>query len=82
MLTDYFPILVFLGVGIGMGAVLLAVGAISGPRNPSDEKNSAYECGFEAFEDSTFASISSLFCSSFSTWKLPSCFHGQSCLIL
>lgn len=52
MLTDYFPILVFLGVGIGMGAVLLAVGAILGPRNPSDEKNSAYECGFEAFEDS------------------------------
>lgn len=52
MLTDYFPILVFLGVGIGMGAVLLAVGVILGPRNPSDEKNSAYECGFEAFEDS------------------------------
>ncbi|HEY7905974.1 MAG TPA: NADH-quinone oxidoreductase subunit A [Wenzhouxiangella sp.] len=52
MLTDYFPILVFLGVGIGMGLVLLAAGGILGPRNPSDEKNSAYECGFEAFEDS------------------------------
>jgi len=52
MLTDYFPILVFLGVGIGMGAVLLVVGSILGPRNPSAEKNSAYECGFEAFEDS------------------------------
>lgn len=52
MLTEYFPILVFLAVGAGMGIALLLVGGILGPRNPSEEKNSAYECGFEAFDDS------------------------------
>jgi NADH-quinone oxidoreductase subunit A len=52
MLTEYFPILVFLAIGAGMGIALLLVGGILGPRNPSVEKNSAYECGFEAFDDS------------------------------
>ncbi len=52
MLAQYFPILIFLGVAAGMGAVLLLVGGILGPRNPSSEKLSAYECGFEAFEGS------------------------------
>jgi len=52
MLTEYFPILVFLVIGAGMGVALLLVGGILGPRNPSEEKNSAYECGFEAFDDS------------------------------
>lgn len=52
MLTEYFPILVFLAIGAGMGIALLLVGGILGPRNPSEEKNSAYECGFEAFDDS------------------------------
>jgi len=35
-----------------MGVVLLLVGGILGPNNPSSEKLSPYECGFEAFEDS------------------------------
>ncbi|TVS11758.1 MAG: NADH-quinone oxidoreductase subunit A [Wenzhouxiangella sp.] len=52
MLAEYFPILVFLGVGIGMGVVLLLAGGILGTRNPSRSKDSAYECGFEAFDDS------------------------------
>ncbi len=52
MLAEYFPILIFIGIATGMGIVLLLVGGILGPRNPSSEKNSAYECGFEAFEDS------------------------------
>ncbi|MCH8478020.1 MAG: NADH-quinone oxidoreductase subunit A [Wenzhouxiangella sp.] len=52
MLADYFPILIFLGVASGMGIVLLLAGGILGPRNPSSEKLSPYECGFEAFEDS------------------------------
>ena len=52
MLTEYFPILVFLAIGAGMGIALLLVDGILGPRNPSEEKNSAYECGFEAFDDS------------------------------
>jgi NADH-quinone oxidoreductase subunit A len=52
MLTDYLPILVFLAVGVGMGVVLLLAGGILGSRNPSRAKDSAFECGFEAFEDS------------------------------
>ena len=52
MLTDYFPILIFLGVAAGMGVALILVGGILGPRRPDAEKNSPYECGFEAFEDS------------------------------
>lgn len=51
MLAQYFPVLMFLGVAVGLALVLLSVGFILGPRNSSEEKNSAYECGFEAFDD-------------------------------
>jgi NADH-quinone oxidoreductase subunit A len=51
MLAEYFPVLVFLGVAAMLGAILLAVGGLLGPHNPSSEKLSPYECGFEAFED-------------------------------
>ena len=51
MLAEYFPILVFLVIAAVMGVTLLAVGGLLGPNNPSSEKLSPYECGFEAFED-------------------------------
>ena len=51
MLTEYFPILVFLMVASGLGIALLTVGGILGPNRPDSEKLSPYECGFEAFED-------------------------------
>jgi len=51
MLENYIPILIFLGIATGLGIVLLLVGFILGPQNPDREKNSPYECGFEAFED-------------------------------
>ncbi len=51
MLTEYFPILIFLIIASGLGLVLLTVGGILGPRRPNSEKLSPYECGFEAFED-------------------------------
>jgi NADH-quinone oxidoreductase subunit A len=51
VLESYFPVLVFIIVGMVMGAVLLAVGFILGPNRPDTEKGSPYECGFEAFED-------------------------------
>ena len=51
MLAEYFPILLFLAISIALGAVLLSVGAVLGPRRPDSEKLSPYECGFEAFED-------------------------------
>jgi NADH-quinone oxidoreductase subunit A len=39
-------------VSLLMGSVLIILGKILGPSRPDAEKNSPYECGFEAFEDS------------------------------
>ncbi len=52
MLQQYLPILIFLAVAGAFGLVLLGLGFVLGPRRPDAEKVSAYECGFEAFEDS------------------------------
>lgn len=51
MLENYFPILMFLGIGFVIGCVTLIVGFLFGPHRPDDEKLSPFECGFEAFED-------------------------------
>ena len=51
MLAEYWPILLFLVIATGLGLVLLAVGTVLGPKSPDAQKRSAYECGFEAFED-------------------------------
>ena len=51
LLRDYLPILVFLGIAIGLGLVLLAAAAVLAVRSPDPEKVSAYECGFNAFDD-------------------------------
>jgi len=51
MLGNYLPILIFLGVAGVLAVVLLGLGFLLGPRRPDAEKLSAYECGFEAFED-------------------------------
>src|SRR5215510_9891569 len=52
MLQNYVPILVFFGVALALGIVLMSLGFFFGPRKPDAEKLSAYECGFDAFEDS------------------------------
>ncbi len=52
MLENYLPILIFLIVGLGLGAVMILAGSLLGPKRPDSEKLSPYECGFEAFEDS------------------------------
>ncbi|MCC7547666.1 MAG: NADH-quinone oxidoreductase subunit A [Burkholderiales bacterium] len=51
MLQEYFPILLFILVGLGVGVVPVALGWLIGPNKPDSEKLSPYECGFEAFED-------------------------------
>ena len=51
MLTEYFPILLFILVGLGIGVALPLGGKLLGPSKPDPEKLSPYECGFEAFED-------------------------------
>ena len=52
MLAQYLPILIFLGISGVIGVVLIILGGLLGPTRPDSEKLSAYECGFEAFEDS------------------------------
>jgi NADH-quinone oxidoreductase subunit A len=51
MLEQYFPILLFIIVGLGLGVVLLSLGSLLAPSKPDPQKDSPYECGFEAFED-------------------------------
>ena len=51
MLEQYFPILLFIIVGLGLGVIMLSVGSLLAPNRPNAEKLSPYECGFEAFED-------------------------------
>jgi NADH-quinone oxidoreductase subunit A len=51
MLEQYFPILLFIIVGLGLGVMLLSAGSMLAPNKPDPEKLSPYECGFEAFED-------------------------------
>lgn len=48
---EYFPIIFFVILGIGMGGILLIAGRFVGPHKPDSQKNSPYECGFEAFDD-------------------------------
>ncbi len=55
MLENYFPILMFILVGLVVGAAPLLLGGglsrLTGVHRPDSEKLSPYECGFEAFED-------------------------------
>ena len=51
MLDSYFPVLLFILVGLGVGIGPLVLGKILAPHKPNNQKNSPYECGFEAFED-------------------------------
>lgn len=50
-LDQDLPILLFILVGVGVGVVPQVLGRLLGPVRPDSEKNSPYECGFEAFED-------------------------------
>ncbi len=51
MLAEYLPTLLFLIVAVGIGVALLLIGWALGPQRPSEAKMSAYESGFDAFDD-------------------------------
>ena len=51
LLAEYLPLVVFLGVGLFIGLALLIAPFIVAYSNPDPEKVSAYECGFNAFDD-------------------------------
>jgi NADH-quinone oxidoreductase subunit A len=51
MLAEYFPILLFILVGVAFGVAPMVLGKLLAPSRPDPEKLSPYECGFEPFED-------------------------------
>ena len=49
--TQYFPIVFFIVLALIMGGILIIAGRVIALHKPDAQKNSPYECGFEAFED-------------------------------
>ena len=52
LLKDYFPIILFLIIALGLSFVFIVLNFLLSPKNPDPEKLSSYECGFEPFNDS------------------------------
>jgi NADH-quinone oxidoreductase subunit A len=50
-LDQYLPVFLFILIGLSVGVMPQIIGFILGPNRPDPAKNSAYECGFEAFGD-------------------------------
>ena len=51
-LNSYFSIVLFLFIAVGLSVGFIVLNFILSPKNPDPEKLSAYECGFEPFNDS------------------------------
>ena len=51
-LSDYLSIILFLAIALSLSIGFIFVNYLAAPKNPDPEKLSAYECGFEAFDDS------------------------------
>lgn len=51
LLSQYLPIVIFIGIALFIGLALLVAPFIVAYKAPDSEKLSAYECGFNAFDD-------------------------------
>ena len=51
LLADYLPLVLFIGLALVIGLALLAAPFVLAYQNPDPEKLSAYECGFNPFDD-------------------------------
>lgn len=51
LLIEYLPILIFLGIAVGLSVVMIGASYLAAAQRPYSEKVSAYECGFDAFDD-------------------------------
>ena len=51
LLASYLPVIIFIGVAMALGLALLVAPFIIAHKNPDPDKVSAYECGFNAFDD-------------------------------
>ena len=50
-LKDYLPIILFLIIALGLSCAFILINFMLSPKNPDPEKLSAYECGFDPFDD-------------------------------
>jgi NADH-quinone oxidoreductase subunit A len=50
-LLNYLPIIVFLGIALVISCAMVCASLVIGKNKPDAEKLSAYECGFDAFDD-------------------------------
>lgn len=51
LVVEYLPVVIFLAIAIVLSCLFLVASALLAPRKPDAEKLSAYECGFNAFDD-------------------------------
>lgn len=51
LLREYLPILMFLGIAVAISGIAILASYVVARQRPDSEKDSAYECGFEAFDD-------------------------------
>ena len=51
LVVEYLPVVIFLVIAIVLSCLFLVASALLAPRKPDPEKLSAYECGFNAFDD-------------------------------
>ena len=51
LLLDYLPLVIFIAIALGIALALLLAPFLVAYRRPDPEKLSAYECGFNAFDD-------------------------------
>jgi NADH-quinone oxidoreductase subunit A len=51
LLLEYLPLVIFIAIALGISLALLLVPFLVAHRRPDPEKLSAYECGFNAFDD-------------------------------
>jgi NADH-quinone oxidoreductase subunit A len=51
LLVQYLPILIFLGIAVGLSLVIVLASLVAARQKPDPEKLAAYECGFDPFED-------------------------------
>ena len=51
LLREYLPILIFLGIAVGVSALMVGASYLAAQQRPDSDKLSAYECGFDPFDD-------------------------------
>jgi len=51
LLAEYFPILLFLGIATAISVIAVGLSYLVAEQKPDSEKVTAFECGFDAFED-------------------------------